>query len=184
MRRLLCLLALLLASPAYTQSNTSSLETPHFKHDVMVSLMGTYPTGIGVDTEVQVDDHVRARLGLGFANANPFANTADPVGRATLLGGIGGQGLEIQGGAGFSVTNTTEYLTDPYGQYAGSRRQVAVLPHAYAGVRSVLSIGADEPGRSASAPHLSVRAGALLAARGPGERGAVVRPEIGFGFAF
>lgn len=184
MRRLACLLALSLAAPVLAQPSPPAVEAHQYRYDLMVSLKGAYPGGVGMDAEIQIDDHLRARLGVGFANANPYANTADPVGRALLLGAVGPQTLEAQGGVGLSVTNTTVTLTDRLGQYTGTVRQVAIIPHVYAGARSVLSLGANDPGRSPSAPRLSVRAGALLSAADPGRERPRIQPEVGFGFAF
>lgn len=183
MRRLACLLVVL-AAPAFAQPVAPPVEGHRYRYDLMVSLAGAYPGGIGMDAEIQIDDHLRARLGVGIANANPYADTADPVGRALLLGALGPQTLEAQGGVGLSVTNTTVTLTDRLGQYTGTVRQAAIIPHLYAGVRSVLSLGANDPGRSPSAPRLSVRAGALLSAADPGRERPRIRPEVGFGFAF
>lgn len=181
MSRLVCLVLLTLSAPAFAQL---SPETPRFRHDMMVTLGGAYFSGIGADTGVQVDDHVRVRLGIGMFNVNPWQDKTDVAARATLLGVVGSQSLEFQGGIGGTATYYTEHLKTSWGEYAGTARRSGLVPHAYLGVRSVLAIGADEEGRSASAPHLSARLGGVLTVGEPWGRAARFRPEIGAGFAF
>ena len=180
MRPLVCLVLLAAGAPAFAQL---SPDTPRFRHDVMVGFGGAYLGGAGLDTGVHLDEHVRARLGLGVFNPDPWLDKTDVAGRATLLGVVGGQGFEFQGGVGGTFAYYTDYLETSWGEYAGSARRSRLVPHLYAGVRSVLAIGASQEGRPASAPHMSVRAGGLVTASEP-NGGARVRPELGAGFAF
>lgn len=181
MRALVCLALLALSAPALAQL---SPDTPRFRHDLMVGGGGAYFSGVGVDTGVQVADHVRARIGIGIFNVNPWQDKTDVAARATLLGVVGTQSLEFQGGVGGTATYYTQYLRTPWGEYGGTARRSGVVPHLYLGVRSVLAIGADEEGRSASAPHLSARLGAVVTANEPWGNAVRFRPELGAGFAF
>ena len=115
---------------------------------------------------------------------NPWQDKTDVAARATLLGVVGSQSLEVQAGVGGTATYYTRSLATPRGEYAGTVRRSGVVPHVYLGVRSVLSVGAGEEGRSPSAPHLSVRLGGALTVGEPWGDAARFRPDLGAGFAF
>lgn len=177
MRALLFALAFTSASVS-AQPGVLSSDTEPFKHDITVGMSGAYYGGFGIDTEVRLRRHVATRVGLGLTSIDSFRRTVDPGARVTVMGVVGDPRLEFQAGIGGTASWTTVYGNGPIG------RELAYVPHVYAGVRTVLAFGDTPDGRPAPAPHLSVRLGGMVTVNEPRIDGPTVRPEVGVGFAF